>query len=364
MIRFIDIKSQSKKELKDIIPIFKKVFLSGNFIMGNEMKKLNEKLKKLIGRKHCISVNSGHDALLFALYALGIKKNDEVITTSNSFIASASVIKHIGAKVIFADIGEDLNIDPESLKKSISSKTKALILVHLTGRMCKMDDIKNIIKNTKIKIIEDCAQSILSKYKNSYSGTFSDIACFSAHPLKNLNAIGDAGFILTNNEKYFNKISLAMNHGLKNRDSVETIGFNSRLDSIQCAILNYRIGKLKDLILKRRKLAGIYIKNLSKIKNVIIPKEEKENYNTFHLFIIRVKNRNNLINWLNKKGIETKIHYPIPIHKQKPFLKEKNRVELHNTEKFSKEILSLPINQYLRVKDINYVSKCIQEFYS
>ena len=235
--------------------------------------------------------------------------------------------------------------------------------VHLTGRMCEMDKILQIGKKYNIPIIEDAAQSIGSKFKKISSGNFSSVGCFSAHPLKNLNAFGDAGYITTNDKEIEKKVRLMANHGMKNRNQVTNFGYLSRLDTLQAAILNYHIKNLNKIIKQRRKNAEIYRENLDK-KYVFFPKNDSKFFDTFHTFVIQVKKRNMLKKFLEEKNIGTSIHYPIPIHLQKAayFLKFK-KGNFPNAEKQSKTILSLPINQFLKKKEIIYICNIVNSFY-
>ena len=235
--------------------------------------------------------------------------------------------------------------------------------VHLTGRLCEMDKIKEISKNYRIPIVEDAAQSILSKYKNFLSGTTGDIGCFSAHPLKNLNAIGDAGFIVTNSKKLAKKIRLMRNHNLIDRDKVSQFGYVSRMDTIQACILNYRIKNLRKIIEKRRENAKIYQDYLNKT-DIIFNQNYREYYDTYHTFVIQVEKRNKLRKYLYENGIESFVHYPIPIHLQKACSKYNyKKGDFPNAEKQAKSILSLPIHQFLSQKDIIKISNTINSFY-
>ena len=195
--------------------------------------------------KYCLGLNSGTDALMISLWSLGISRGDEVITTPLSFVASAAAISHIGAKPVFVDVGEDLNINPHKIERAITKKTKAIMPVHWGGRVCDMDLIIEISKKHKIPIIEDSAQGMGAYYKGKHSGSFGQVSAFSAHPLKNLGAIGDSGFVVTNNRKIYNKIKLYRNHGLVKRDKVLFFGVNSRMDSVNAEVLSYRLKKLK-----------------------------------------------------------------------------------------------------------------------
>jgi len=308
-------------------------------------------------------MNSGTDALVAAMHSLGIGKDDEVLTPPNSFVASTSSIVHLGAKPVFIEVSEDQNIDVNIIKHFITKKTKAIMPVHLTGRMANMEVISEIANKYNLFVIEDAAQSIGSKYKGKLSGSIGDIGCFSAHPLKNLNACGDAGFLITNNDRISKFIKSIRNHGLIDRNEVAQFGYVSRMDTLQAAILNYRLKNLPSVIKKRRKNAEQYF-NLIDSDKFLLPFEKKYEFNTYHTFVIQTEKRDALKNFLLNKGIETSIHYPIPIHMQ-PASKMLNykKGDFPITEKQSETILTLPIHQYLEDHEIQYISKCLNEFY-
>ncbi len=362
-IPYVDL-SYKYKTKKELSAIFQKILSKGQFVGGDEIDIFEKKIAKVCGTRYAVALNSGTDALTLALHLLGIKKGDEVITPPNSFIASTSVIVHLGAKPVFVDVLNDQNIDPDKIKKAITKKTKAIMPVHLSGRMAQMDKIMSIARKYKIGVVEDAAQSIGSKYKNKMSGSYGDFGCFSAHPLKNLNALGDSGYLTTNNIKYYKKIKSLSNHGMENRNIIKNFGYVSRMDNLQAAFLNYKLNRLNKVIFKRRKNASVYWKELNR-KHVFFKGETKNEFNTYHTFVVQVKYRNQLKKYLSKKGIGTSIHYPIPIHLQPAsrFLGYK-RGDFIDTETQSKKILTLPINENLNSKQIKYISKCINEFYS
>tara|TARA_B100001939_G_scaffold348088_1_gene372523 strand:- start:2232 stop:3338 length:1107 start_codon:yes stop_codon:yes gene_type:complete len=359
-IPYVNLSKQFNEEKKLLLPRIEKVLSSGKYILSDEVDKFERQICKYNKVKFCVSVNSGTDALILSLMSLGINAGDEVITQANSYIGSAAAINAVGAKPVFCDVYDDQTMDVEDMKSKINSRTKVIMPVHLTGRMCEMDKIMRIAKKKNIKVIEDCAQSIGSTFNKKKSGTFGDIGAYSTHPLKNLNACGDGGFIITNNKKLFNYIKLKRNHGHINREKIRFFGTVSRLDSIQAVILNFRLKKLEKIITQRLKNASLYKKYLNNF-NIYYPEIRPNCRDTYHLFVVQLKNRDNLKKFLFKNKIESNIHYPIPIHKQKIF-KYKNPV-LTKTEKQSREILSLPINQYLDERDIKRVCNCIKNFF-
>ena len=364
-IPYVNIQKQYKTEKKSLLNIIDKTLGSGSWVGGTEIEKFENNISKICKTKYCVSLNSGTDALTMALHLLGVKKGDEVITPPNSFIASTAVIVHLGAKPVFVDVKKDQNINEAKIEEKITKKTKAIMPVHLGGRMCTMDKIMSISKKYKIPVVEDCAQSIMSKYKGRMSGAWGDIGCFSAHPLKNLNAIGDAGYLTTNNKTIYNKIKSLRTHGMDdNRDNVKSFGYVSRMDNLQAGVLNFRLKKLKQVTKIRKKNADLYLKNLN-LDQVYFPMEKKEEFNTYHTFVIQVKKRDKLQKYLKKNGVDTAIHYPIPIHLQNAskFLGFK-KGSFPETEKQSKQILTLPINQYLKKSEILYICKLINNFYS
>ncbi len=363
-IPYVNLNKQYLSERKNLLKVIDKTLATGNWVGGDEVVKFEKKIAKICGTRFALALNSGTDALTLSLHLLGVRKGDEVITPSNSFIASTATIIHLGAKPVFVDVKDDQNIDECEIEKKITKNTKAIMPVHLTGRMCSMDKIISISKKYKIPVIEDCAQSVMSRYKNRPSGSWGDTGCFSAHPLKNLNAMGDSGYLTTNNKKLYLKAKSLRSHGMEeNRNNVKNFGYVSRMDNIQAAILNFRIKNLNQVIKKRRENVKIYLQHLN-FKNLYFKNETDKEFNTYHTFVIQAKNRDNLRKYLQKKGIGTAIHYPVPIHLQHSSKKlgfKKNDFPV--TEKQAKTILTLPINQFLKKKEIIFISNQINNFY-
>ncbi len=366
-IPYINLIKQIKEEKKEIYNSIEKVFLKGQFILGEEVDKFEKKICKFLNVRNCVALNSGTDALVLGLHLLGIKKNHEVITPANSFVASTAAIVHLGAIPIFADVKEDQNIDPSDIEKKINKNTKAIMPVHLSGHPCEMNKIMNLSNKYNIPIIEDAAQSIGTKYKNKFVGTFGKVGCFSAHPLKNLNAVGDSGYLVTDNNKLARTAKLLRNHGIEKRNKILQFGYVSRMDNLQAAILNLRFKKLKKIIRKRRLNAKLYIKLLKNIKNIKIPNEKSFEFHTYHTFVIQAEKRNNLKKYLEKKGILTAIHYPYLIFEQKAYKKRFKPVQLNEfpvSINLNKRILTLPINQFMTNQQIKKICKEIKKFYN
>ncbi|WCL51197.1 DegT/DnrJ/EryC1/StrS family aminotransferase [Leptospira sp. GIMC2001] len=362
-IPYINLSEQWKQERAELLPIIEAVLSSGQYIGGNEVNIFEENVAKLCGVKYAVSLNSGTDALVFGLSAIGVRPGDEVITPPNSFIASTSAITHLKAKPVFVDVGDDQNIDSLKIEKAITSKTKAIMPVHLTGRIADMNTIMNIANKYSLPVIEDSAQAIGSKYDGKNSGSIGRVGCFSTHPLKNLNACGDGGFLTTNDENIYKQISSLKNHGLVDRNTVEKFGYVSRMDSLQAAILNYRLQKLPDLIEKRRRNAAAYTSMLDS-RNIFIPKDRDIEFNTYHTFVIQVDKRDELKSYLMSKGIETSIHYPIPIHLQPASKSLGYKIgDFPMTENQANRILTLPIHQYLREDELGKIAESVNSFY-
>ena len=362
-IPYVNIAAQWESERSELLPLIEEVFASGYYIGGSIVEAFEKSAADLCETKHCIALNSGTDALVLGLVAMGVGRGDQVITPPNSFIASTAAIIHIGAIPIFVDVLDDQNIDPELIAQAITQKTKAIMPVHLTGRMARMDRIKQIAEEFNIPIIEDAAQAIGSKYRNIPSGKWGKVGCFSTHPLKNLNACGDGGFLVTDDDAIASKIKLMRNHGLSDRSTATHFGFVSRMDEVQAAILKYRIKKLNYVTRIRRENAALYRALLNPNK-VFVPSELELEFNTYHTFVIQVNNRDGLREHLAKAGVETSIHYPIPIHLQ-PAAASLGHIEgaFPNTEMQAKRILTLPVNHFINSEQVRIISSLVNEFY-
>ncbi|HEY4800205.1 MAG TPA: DegT/DnrJ/EryC1/StrS family aminotransferase [Bacteroidia bacterium] len=363
-IPYINLALQHQNLKHELLAAAEKTLMSGQFILGDEVKKFEEQFAKLAGAKYAVGVDNGTDALIFAMKALGVGKGDEVITAPNSFLASASSIALAGAKIVFADVREDFNLDPAKVEKAITKRTKAVIAVHLTGRPADMDALLKICKKKKIQLIEDCAQAVGAEYNGKRVGSLGVIGCFSLHPLKNLSAAGDGGVLTTSSEKIYNWLMRARNHGLKNRDECDFWSVNSRLDNLQAALLNVKMDYIERWTNRRREIAALYH---SKLKNLdmIVPHDKENEKAVYHTFIIQTKHRNKLKFFLAGNGVDTKVHYPIPIHFQKAakHLGYK-KGSFPVTEKQSKTILSLPVYPELTDEQVLFVCEKINEFYS
>lgn len=361
-IKFVDLAAEFKENKIIYNKLFNKVGESGQYVLGHSLKNFEKFFANFCDTKFAIGVNSGSDALVLSLRALKIGYNDEVILPVNSFIATAWAVAAVGAKPIYCDIQEDLNIDPNKIESLLTKKTKAIITVHLTGKPAEMSKILELAKKHDLFVIEDAAQAVGSTYKKKKVGSFGHTAAFSLHPLKNLNVLGDGGVITTDSKKIYNHILKDRNHGLIDRNTSTIWGLNSRLDELQAEIAYFRLKHLKKINNYHNKIANIYIKNLSHILDV--PFMKSYEVSSFHNFIIKVKKRNSLMKYLNSNGIETKIHYPKLLHLQpcSKNLKYK-RGDFPIAENLNRKILSLPIYYGLCFEKVKKVCNLILKFY-
>lgn len=360
--------SEQFKDYNEIFKELKKVIKFNDFTLGKNVDKFETQIKKLLKSKYVISVGSGTDAIMLSLKCIGIKEGDEVITTPYTFYATIGAIVTLGAKPVFVDVKDDYNIDPSKVEKKITKKTKAILPVHWSGRICEMDKLNTIAKKHNIKIIEDACHAILASSNGKIAGNFGDFGCFSLHPLKNLNVWGDGGFILTNKKVYYEKLMLLRNHGLISRNVNKIFGYNSRLDTIQATVALHMLKKIKHITNKRIFNSKLIDKSLKSVDQIILKKRLNNLKEVFHLYEFRVKNkktRKNLINHLLKNGIDAKIHYPVPMHLQ-PASKEYGYSigDFPVCENISKTTVSLPVHEFINKKQISFMVKKIKEFFN
>lgn len=363
-VKYLDLPKQFKDEA--LWREIKKIFETCQFIQGPEVERFESKFANLCGTPYALGLNSGTDAIFLALRALNIGPGDEVITVPNSFVSTAGAIIAADAKPVFVDVAADYNMDVNRIEKAITPRTKAILPVHLTGNPADMVKITEIAKKKGLSIIEDAAQAIMASINGKPVGSFSDAGCFSLHPLKNLNVCGDGGVLTTKSREIYEKVKFLRNHGLKNRDAIEFFGYNSRLDTIQAVVAEYGMQNLKAIKEKRQKNAQTYDQGLKDLNGfVTLPPRQEKVEQVFHTYVIRVQKRTELIRYLEENGVETKIHYPIPIHLQKPCQElGYKKGDFPVCEKQAEEILSLPIHQYLEEEQLDYVIDRIKKFYN
>ena len=368
MIDFWSYKKEYKKYKKNILKNIDNTLNKGNIFFGDELRKFEKNFTKKYNYKYGLAVKSCTDALYISLKVLDIKKGDEVITAANTAIPTISAIILAGAKPRLVDVSSDYLINVNNIKNSITSKTKAIIPVHLYGQSCDMPKILKIAKKYKLKIIEDCAQAQGAKFKNKYVGNFGDFGCFSFYPTKILGAYGDGGFVVTNNRKSFEKAKRIRFYGIEtevkknsfiNQYYANEFGINSRMDEIQSSILNFKLNKVDQFIQKRRDLAKLYFNYLSNT-DLILPKENDFCKHSYHLFTVRHKKAKKIIKILKKKGVNSRTIYQYPIHKMKAFkIYNFNPSKLRISEKISKEIFSLPLYPELTSVSVKKICKIL-----
>ena len=359
MIPFLDLKGTNAQYRSDLIEACARVIDSGWYVQGNECKEFEKEFAQYCGAKHAIGVANGLDALILILRAykeMGVMSDgDEVVVPSNTYIASILAISQNNLVPVLVE--PNINtylIDPSKIEEKITSKTKAILPVHLYGQTCDMDAINAIAKKYNLKVIEDSAQSHGAYFGDKRSGNLGDASGFSFYPGKNLGALGDGGAVTTNDEELASAIKALGNYGSHKKYENLYKGINSRLDEMQAAMLRVKLRYLDDEISKRREIANYYIKNI-KNDNIILPTVRKDNNHVWHLFVIRTNKRDELQKHLSDNGIQTLIHYPIPPHKQNAY-KEWNTESFPVSEKIHNELLSMPIGSHLTPKDVKMVT--------
>lgn len=363
-IPLVDLKAQYLSIKNEIDNAIQNVIDSSSFIRGDFVKTFEDEFSKAYGVKHTISCGNGTDALYIILKSLGIGVNDEVITVANSWFSTSETIGQTGAKPIFIDIHPDYyTIDVSKIEEKINKNTKAIIPVHLFGQPAEMEKIIELCNKYKLALIEDCAQAHFAEWKGKKVGTFGIAGSFSFFPGKNLGAYGDAGAIITNDDKFAEDTRKFANHGSLIKHQHEIEGINSRMDGMQAAILSVKLKYITEWTIARQKIAQKYNELFENNENVIFPKIHPNVSHVFHLYVIRHKRRNELLNQLKQKGVFAEIHYPNPL----PFLKAYSHLGYKPTDfpisyKYKDEIISLPIYPEITNEQINYIVDIIKKF--
>ena len=363
-IPYTDLGRQHRRQVPQLLAAFRRVLSRGKFVLSEVLDDFNTAFAQFCGTRHAVGVNSGTDALVLALKVVGIRPGDEVITVPNSYLASASSIALAGATVRFVDVASDMNMDPKALSRAITPKTRAIIPVHLTGRPARMAEILRIARRHGLRVIEDAAQAAGANYRGKPVGSWGDLGCFSFHPLKNLNACGDAGAVVTSNASWAKKLKILRNHGHPHRDDCLEFSLNSRLDGLQAEILRIKLRGLGAVTRKRKRNAALYQSLLAGCPQVDCPQDEPGMESVYHTFVIQCEKRDYLRKHLARKGIGTAVHYPVPIHLMKVGKKLGfKKGAFPETEHLTKRILSLPIHQDLSERQIRAVALEILRFY-
>lgn len=358
MIPFLNLKRETERYAEEIKEAVSHVVDSGWYILGEEKERFEKSFASYCGVKHCIGVGNGLDAIrliLMAYLEMGdMKDGDEIILPANTFIATALAVSQCGLVPVLADCDEHtFNLDPVSVKEKITDRTKAIIAVHLYGRVAPMNELQQIADAYNLKLIEDAAQAHGAIYKGEKAGSLADAAAFSFYPTKNLGALGDAGAVTTNNNDLADIVRGLANYGSDSKYLHKYKGLNSRLDEIQAAVLSVRLKYLDRENLRRRQIAGLYSSGLNNC-DILLPAKGNDGEHVFHLYVIRSRQRSKLQNYLLENNIQTQIHYPLPIHKQQAYTECQN-LNLSVVELMNNEILSLPLYPSLTDKEVNKI---------
>jgi dTDP-4-amino-4,6-dideoxygalactose transaminase len=361
-IPFVDLKTQYQGLKDDINIEFNSILDGMQLYLGKNVQGLETEFATYCGTEFSIGVGSGTDALYLALRACGVRQGDEVITVSHTFIATVEAIILTGARPVLVDIDPDtFTMDVSKIESKISSRTKAIIPVHLYGQPADMDPIREIARAHNLKVIEDSCQAHGAEYKGRRTGSLGDVGCFSFYFSKNLGAYGEAGIITTNDPEIARQCRMLREHGQKSKYYHSFMGINSRLDEIQAAILRIKLPHLESWLEKRRNIAQLYNSNLP--SHLVKPFEMPEVKHVYHLYVVKTPERDTLRAWMESKNVGVGIHYPIPIHLQEAWREYGgDEISLPVTEKITGEILSLPIYPELSPEEVDYVCDCVHEF--
>lgn len=364
-VPYVDIAGQHRRIKDELLAAVSDVIESGQFILGPAVTAFEAEFARLCGVAHAVGVGNGTDALVLVLRALGVGPGDEVVTVPNSFVSTASAVVLVGARPVFIDVGDDYNMDPALLEAALTPRTKAILPVHLTGRAARMDEITTIACDRGIPVVEDAAQAVMAEYHGRRVGSFGLAGCFSLHPLKTLNACGDGGVITTNDDALAGKLRLMRNIGLQTRDDCVMFEGNSRLDSIQAAMLLVKLRYLAAWTEGRRANAEFYRRGLAGLPQVQLPGEGPDERAAYHTFVIQAERRDALREFLAGRGIATAIHYPVPIHHHTAARGTGlDRGRYPVAERQATRILSLPVYPELSVEQLAAVVDGVRSFYS
>jgi dTDP-4-amino-4,6-dideoxygalactose transaminase len=365
-IPFVDLKMQYRNLKPAIDGAVQSVMERGAFIMGKEHGDFERAFATYIGVKHCLGVSTGTEALELAVQACDIGPGDEVITVPNTFIATTEAITHSGAKLRWVEVDpRTYNMDPKNIEAAITPRTKALLPVHLYGQPADMEPIMDIARKHRLLVIEDCAQAHGAKYHDQTVGTFGDVACFSFYPGKNLGAYGDGGAVLTNKDEIAERVKLLRNHGSREKYVHQIEGYCNRLDNLQAAVLGIKLPHLDDWNKSRRRAAATYDRLLRSVPNVVTPYVLPGTEPVYHLYVVQLPERERLQAHLKAQGIETGIHYPIPLHQQPAYAHLGFKPEdFPISAALGPKILSLPMFAELTDDQIEYVADAVKTFYA
>jgi len=360
-IPFFNLKREHAEIQQEISEAVERVCDSGWFVLGDEVAAFEREFSRYVGAKYGIGVNSGSDALFLALKALGIDENSEVITVSHTFVSTVDSVVRCGAKPVFVDVEPDTYcIDTAKIEEKITERTKAILPVHLYGHPAHVDQVLEIAKQYSLAVVEDACQAHGAEYNRKKVGSLGDAGCFSFYPVKNIGAYGDGGMVTTNDRSLAERVRALRNYGQSEKYHHDLIGINSRLDELQAAVLRVKLPRLDEWNERRRRLAQLY-KEILEQTDVVLPTERTYANHVYHLFVIRLAARDNCQRFLRKSGIQTQIHYPIPVHKQKAYAAFEDVKDLSVAQTICGEILSLPLYPSLTDEEVAYVGGVIKD---
>lgn len=362
-IPFLDLKSQYRQIKEETQFSFKRLLKKEDFILGRDVEDFEHSFADFIGVKYALGLNSGTDALFLGLLALGVGPGDEVIVPDYTYIASAFAVSYVGAKPVFVDIEESsFNIDPDKIERAITKRTKAIMPVHLYGLTARMDRIKQIARRKGLKVIEDAAQAHGADFKGKKTGSMGDIGAFSFYPTKNLGAFGDGGVVTTNHTLLFKKLKKLRDYGRRSRYVHESLGFNSRLDSLQAIFLKAKLRYLPEWNEKRANIAAFYKERLSDIPGLKLPQEFLYGKHVYHIFACLTRRRDQAVDRLKKMGISVAVHYPLPLHRQ-PVYKRLGYKEgaFPVSSRIAKTVFCLPIYPHMPRSQVEFVADKVKQ---
>ena len=366
-VPFVDLPAQYRRLEKEIMPVIRDVMLRGDFMLRRDLRQFEEHMASFLGLKYVVGVGSGTDAIHLALRAAGIGQGDEVITVGFTCTATLTVIVHAGATPVLVDVSEDYNMNVNKVEKAITPKTRAILPVHLNGRVCDMERLMDIASRHNLLVIEDAAQAIGAGFNGRKAGSFGQAGCFSVYPMKLFGALGDGGFVATDDKVLAERVFQLRDLG-QCRETGETLyfGFSSRLDNIQAAILDVKLKYLPAFIERRREGAALYHQLLSDLPYLKLPPPpdmEGHYYDVFQNYLIRTEQKDKLVAYLTECGIETLTSWYLsrPLHYNKAL--NLSHFHLPNTEQFAGEAVSLPLNAEISDEQVEYVAASIREFY-
>lgn len=363
-VRYVDVAAQHRGIKDELLAAVEAVIDRGAFVLGPEVEEFEERFAQLCGVRHAVGVNSGTDALVLALRALGVGAGDEVVTAANSFVASASAIALVGARPVLVDVRRDMNIDPERVAAAVTPRTRAVIPVHLTGRPADMDAIRSIADEHGLRVVEDAAQAVTAEYRGRRVGSFGAAGCFSLHPLKTLSACGDAGVLTTDDEALADRFRVLRNIGQRTRGEALEWSGNSRLDTLQAALLLVKLEHADEWTERRRANAAFYRRALAGVPGLDLPADEQWERAVYHTFVVQADRRDELQEHLRSCGVGTGVHYPVPIHLQPAAAGlGYRRGDLPETERQAARILSLPVHGELTREQLEHVARSVRSFY-